>query len=807
ADEVDGCCHMFDAVEKNSLDALRHFLSVRPHWINQTNDRGCTALHAAAAAEEGNAQIVELLLAARATVNLQDKEGNAPLHAAAEEGNSQIVELLLATGATVNLQDKKGEAPLHKAARSDSPRIVELLLATAATVNLQDEEGRASLHAAAEIDDSEVIQPLLAAGATVNLQDTEGNTPLHVALLHMKLAKLRTSSAGHTPRYRPYRESDATGLQGLLEAVRAKLDGGHTSEHSLSRWEQSSGYNERLLVAAGAKVHLLNQTGKSAWDIAEQKKQVNCLALFRELPVSVSLLSGKHVLCSLKDCARTVKELQEEAQLKLGVHITCLFNASGEKLSEFLTLPEAGIDNGDSLQALVMVEPTDEEMIQEAPTPARAARGSALRFPLAEAADGGHGRGGTLGHPRGHVFPQEAERTRAGSVQPQNAQGKQGTYDLEDPQQLVQFILDANVGLIRLEYLMELCARGQKLRRRQETETEMTSANQPAIVAREELASLEYDEMGNITTFIRDPKPRRVKVTIASISHVWESMEHPDPWGFQLHSVVERCQPMLAEGLVWIFFDYSSLYQYGNRTAAQEQAFRTALEEMHTLYAHEAVQVHILDCLTPKDWRTDGVLPVFAERRGRVTEVATKKLKINITPYASRGWCQAEQQWASLRSSLSGCIPLPPHLFKKRMDQLKFTHRSDTDVVAKLQAKVFEEKVASTKNLMVEDLDEEGLEVLCEALPFYKDLDAIVLNGIELGRDAALAAAGTDATSMQLESCSLTDADIIDIVQVLKGCKRIKELRVANNHFGDEGQRALVELSSVNPGLKIDVLQ
>lgn len=112
-------------------------------------------------------------------------------------------------------------------------------------------------------------------------------------------------------------------------------------------------------------------------------------------------------------------------------------------------------------------------------------RPGALRFPLAEAADGGHGRGGTLGHPRGtrhtpccrcnvsrvlpagqrfvgvcvvssegcqlspqsasklqgvriqrqhripssltgHVFPQEAERTRAGSVQPQNAQGKQG---------------------------------------------------------------------------------------------------------------------------------------------------------------------------------------------------------------------------------------------------------------------------------------------------------------------------------------------------------------------------------------------
>ena len=104
--------------------------------------------------------------------------------------------------------------------------------------------------------------------------------------------------------------------------------------------------------------------------------------------------------------------VRSEPRLKLGVHITCLFNASGEKLcpaskslwsskpsglvrppesgwpmqlvwahigprvltsesmqfmlfcaswpnamavrSEFLTLPEAGIDNGDSLQAVVM---------------------------------------------------------------------------------------------------------------------------------------------------------------------------------------------------------------------------------------------------------------------------------------------------------------------------------------------------------------------------------------------------------------------------------------------------------------------
>lgn len=111
-----------------------------------------------------------------------------------------------------------------------------------------------------------------------------------------------------------------------------------------------------------------------------------------------------------------------------------------------------------------------------------------------------------------------------------------------------------------------------------------------------------------------------------------------------------------------------------------------------------------------------------------VLAMSIDQLKLNTTPYMLRGWCQAEMQWASLRISLERSFPLPPELFRKRVDELglQFTHQDDKELVMKLQQKVFEEKVLSTRQLEVAgNLNEEALEVLCAALPFYKELDEI----------------------------------------------------------------------------------
>ncbi|CAK9023504.1 unnamed protein product, partial [Durusdinium trenchii] len=146
---------------------------------------------------------------------------------------------------------------------------------------------------------------------------------------------------------------------------------------------------------------------------------------------------------------------------------------------------------------------------------------------------------------------------------------QQSKYDLQDPQQLIQFLLDANIALVRLEYLQELVAAGRKFLRRQEAEGEFTAAGLPALVQASELQKLEIDPLGNMSLFVKDPSPRRVTVVIESISHAWESMEHPDPHGFQLDQIIQRCPTITSTRSVWLFYDFMSLYQYGGRTPPQ----------------------------------------------------------------------------------------------------------------------------------------------------------------------------------------------------------------------------------------------
>jgi len=68
-----------------------------------------TALHAAAG--EGRANIVEVLLEHGADINRQSDRGNTPLHLAALWGRNEVVKLLLASGADVTIRNDEGQTP------------------------------------------------------------------------------------------------------------------------------------------------------------------------------------------------------------------------------------------------------------------------------------------------------------------------------------------------------------------------------------------------------------------------------------------------------------------------------------------------------------------------------------------------------------------------------------------------------------------------------------------------------------------------------------------------------------------------
>ncbi len=168
-----------DAAKNGDLEKVKAFLRADPTLISKKDSYGATPLHWAAM--NGHQEIVELLLANSAEVNLKVIDGTTPLITAAVFGHKNVVALLLANGADVNAKNNDGMTPLHAAADKGYKEIAELLLANKADVNGRDKIGLSPLHYAAGYGHKDVAELLLASGASINNKDSQGATPLRLA--------------------------------------------------------------------------------------------------------------------------------------------------------------------------------------------------------------------------------------------------------------------------------------------------------------------------------------------------------------------------------------------------------------------------------------------------------------------------------------------------------------------------------------------------------------------------------------------------------------------------------------------------
>ena len=181
---------------------------------------------------------------------------------------------------------------------------------------------------------------------------------------------------------------------------------------------------------------------------------------------------------------------------------------------------------------------------------------------------------------------------------------------------------------------------------------------------------------GLVSMHIAERTSALTSVNFCAVSHMWEAMEHPDPWGFQLAQIAEKYRERVGNGLTWVFLDYVSLFQFP-RTPEEDGWFYKALDRMHILYSHEAVEVTLLTDLTPEHLKSAREVWAFSEAESLVVLMSIAMLKLNATPHHLRGWCQAEKQWALLRGLLlAGCVPLCPDAFKQLMQEMVFTHRN-----------------------------------------------------------------------------------------------------------------------------------
>lgn len=130
---------------------------------------------------QGQTSRVEALLKSGANVNtLHPLWRLTPVQVAAEI-DYDMVKLLVARGAEVNVADVDGITPLIRAVVRRDPRMVKLLLDSGAQINVKDHRGHTALTHATLRSDADTLKLLIAQGAEVDVVTAMGTTPWSIA--------------------------------------------------------------------------------------------------------------------------------------------------------------------------------------------------------------------------------------------------------------------------------------------------------------------------------------------------------------------------------------------------------------------------------------------------------------------------------------------------------------------------------------------------------------------------------------------------------------------------------------------------
>jgi ankyrin repeat protein len=158
------------------------------------------------AACDGDLSKTKTLLMLGANVNATDVRGYSALMIAeactTRPGRPELVELLIAKGAEVNLRARDGRNALMYAAKNGDSKAVKALLKKGASVNIADNEGETALMEAVNFScDEDTIRALVDAGADLKATDHKGHSPLSSTCLDgTRLGELLHPKRGESDR-------------------------------------------------------------------------------------------------------------------------------------------------------------------------------------------------------------------------------------------------------------------------------------------------------------------------------------------------------------------------------------------------------------------------------------------------------------------------------------------------------------------------------------------------------------------------------------------------------------------------------
>jgi len=181
--------------DKGRIDTTFHVLLRHHVDVNNQNEAGITALHAAC--DRGIvAMVKELLIHKSIEINKKDHNKNTPLHAACIGGEKEVVFQLIENGADVSAKNNAEMTPLHVAVAERKLEIVKTIINMRAgekeeLLQQSEKNGHTPFLLAVKSEAEDIVKFLLESGAPVTDQNESGANAFHLAAALNKVSILQ----------------------------------------------------------------------------------------------------------------------------------------------------------------------------------------------------------------------------------------------------------------------------------------------------------------------------------------------------------------------------------------------------------------------------------------------------------------------------------------------------------------------------------------------------------------------------------------------------------------------------------------
>ena len=294
----------------------------------ETNDLHEPRLVEAAAAGRPERDI-QLLLAAKADVNMPDREGCTPMFAAARNGHVSVLKLLIDNRGSLNSRNHQGETPVWIASKNSQTRCLDLLIKRKASVLVADKGSASPTWVAAQYGRDEVLETLLKSKADINAADDRGCTPI-VAAAHMGKADcvkllLRNgadaniaTNGKHTPLMMAAQEGHPDCVRLLLSVEGVSVNQQEQKDGETAVYTAAEMGHETcvgLLLKGQADPNVANRRGQTPVWIAAKRGAAECIRLLAAARADISAPSKRGVTpvqAATGECAELLRRLAEE---------------------------------------------------------------------------------------------------------------------------------------------------------------------------------------------------------------------------------------------------------------------------------------------------------------------------------------------------------------------------------------------------------------------------------------------------------------------------------------------------------------